>query len=320
LIRDADREEKYAQLRSLPTNQTVQLPPQPGEDRSFVPAPKALMGDVANGATATNAANVNATNAVNSTGATNGATPTNVNVNLDATPAARPAVLNSATNNAATTSPTDAQTKLAPANAAEKTNVAPNPTAPAPNNASATTAAPVPNATPTVNAPSNNANTATTSQPAATSAQPVAASAPAESTAELMLLPEQQEMKVGERRRLMVFLKTDAPLGLATATLRFDPHTLAVRSVSQGVLTPDKSGAPVLTQSVDASGVLVVSVSPAAGAQPLTGEGLLLVIEVEALAQGDASLQFDTDKVHLIATDGRTVRPRFSAGKFKVTQ
>ena len=135
-----------------------------------------------------------------------------------------------------------------------------------------------------------------------------------------MLLPEQQEMKVGERRRLMLFLKTDAPLGLATATLRFDPKTLAVRSISQGVFASDKSLAPVLTQSVDPSGVLLVSISPAAGAQPLSGEGLLVVVEVEALAQGDASLQFDADKVHLIATDGRTVRPQVSAGKFKVTQ
>jgi hypothetical protein len=140
------------------------------------------------------------------------------------------------------------------------------------------------------------------------------------STAELVLLPEQQELKVGERRRVMLFLKTDAPLGLATATLRFDPKSLAVRSVSQGVFAADRSLAPVLTQSVDPSGVLLVSVSPAAGAQPLTGEGLLVVVEVEALAPGDSGLQFDADKVHLVATDGRAVRPQVSGGKFKVTQ
>jgi hypothetical protein len=135
-----------------------------------------------------------------------------------------------------------------------------------------------------------------------------------------MLLPERQELKVGERRRVMVFMKTDAPLGLATATLRFDPKALAVRSVSQGGLGAAGSGAPVVTQSVDASGVLVFSVSPAAGAQPLTGEGLLLVIEVEGLAPGETGLQFDADKVHLVATDGRTVRPRTTPGRFKVTQ
>jgi hypothetical protein len=135
------------------------------------------------------------------------------------------------------------------------------------------------------------------------------------------MLPEQQDLKVGERRRVMVFLKTDAPLGLATATLRFDTRALAVRSVSQGMLSTDKAAAPVLTQSIDSEkGVLFVSISPAAGAQPITGEGLLLVIEVEALAAGEAVLQFDADKLHLIATDGRTVRPKATAGRMKVTQ
>jgi general secretion pathway protein D len=147
-----------------------------------------------------------------------------------------------------------------------------------------------------------------------------AAAAPAESTAELMLMTDRQELKVGERARLMVFMKTDAPIGLATATLRFDPKALAVRSVAQGGLAGDKSGAPVVTQSVDPSGVLVVSVAPAAGAPALTGEGLLLVIEVEGLAPGETGLQFDADKVHLVATDGRTVRARTTPGRFRVTQ
>jgi hypothetical protein len=135
-----------------------------------------------------------------------------------------------------------------------------------------------------------------------------------------MLMTDRQDLKVGERGRVMLFLKTDAPLGLATATLRFDPKALAVRSVTQGGLAGDKAGAPVVTQSVDPSGVLVVSVAPAAGAAALTGEGLLLVIEVEGLAPGESGLQFDADKVHLVATDGRTVRPRTTPGRFKVTQ
>jgi hypothetical protein len=130
-------------------------------------------------------------------------------------------------------------------------------------------------------------------------------------------MTDSQELKVGERRRLMLFLKTDAPLGLATATLRFDPKALAVRSVVQGGLGGDKAG---VTQSVDPSGVLVVSVAPAAGTPALTGEGLLLVIEVEGLAPGETGLQFDADKVHLVATDGRTVRARTTPGRFKVTQ
>jgi hypothetical protein len=264
LIRDADREDAVAaaliRARSLPTNQTVQLPPQPGEDVTFVPAPKALIQS-AIGNTTPNDASVAASGT--------GAQAVNVSLNTSAPEPPRTAAIASAPNGGAATT-----------------------------TAATTTAA-------------------ATTTPASSS---TSSSATAESVAELLMLPEQQELKVGERRRVMVFLKTDAPLGLATATLRFDPKALAVRSVSQGGLAGDKALAPTLTQSVDPSGVLLVTVAPAAGAPPLTGEGLLLVIEIEGLAAGETSLQFDAEKVHLIATDGRTVRSRVTPGRFKVTQ
>ena len=273
MIRDADREDQYARLRSLPTNQTVQLPPQPGEEDSFIPAPKPLADAAANDATAPATSPAAASSPAN----TSGAVAVNVSLNTSA----------------GANGVTPGFDALKPNESASGPRVEPAAgDQPAPSLSSAS---------------------------AAVAVAPVV-SAPAAATAELLMLPEQQELKVGERRRVMVFLKTDAPVGLATATLRFDPRAVAVRSVSQGTLAADKSGAPVLTQSIDPKGVLVVSVSPAAGAQPLTGEGLLLVIEVEALAAGDASLRFDADKVHLIATDGRSVAPRVSAGKLKVTQ
>ncbi len=87
------------------------------------------------------------------------------------------------------------------------------------------------------NATANNTNAAPATNNAAAPAAVAAAPAAAESTAELLLMTDRQELKVGERSRVMVFLKTDAPLGLATATLRFDPKALAVRSVTQGGLT-----------------------------------------------------------------------------------
>jgi general secretion pathway protein D len=262
LIRDANREEQFAKMRALPTNQTVQLPAQPGDEAvTFVPAPKALIQTALNDSAA-------AAQQQNADGARA------VSVSLDANAAAKPRT-------------------------AEAT-----PAAPVVNNA----AAPAPTVENKNAAVANNAAAAPAVAP------------PTESAAELLLLPEQQELKVGERRRVMVFLKTDAPVGLAAATLRFDPKALAVRSVSQGSLGGDKSLAPVVTQSVDPSGVLVLSVAPAAGSRPLTGEGLLLVIEVEGLAPGETGLQFDADKVHLIATDGRVVRPHTTPARFKVTQ
>ena len=277
MVNQADKEDQYARLRSLPTNQTVQLPTQPAtEEVTFVPAPRALANTAAALSATSNAVGASAAPAVN------------VSLNTGALPAESPAVALNATDKPVAAD--DATTNAAQTNVTATASVATSPTE---MNAASTT-----NATAAVNN-----------------------SAHAESAAELLLVPEQSEAKVGERRRVMVFLKTDAPLGLATATLRFDPRVLAVRSVTQGVLSADKSGAPVLTQSVDASkGVLVVSVVPASGAQPLTGEGLLLVIEVEALSPGDAVLQFDADKLHLIAIDGRTVSPKAAAGRIKVTQ
>jgi general secretion pathway protein D len=272
MIREADREDQYARLRSLPTNQTIQLPPQPGEEVSFVPAPKPLADAAANEAGAP------ATSPANASSASNAAGAVAVNVSLNTSAGAN-----------------------GPASGVDAPK--PNGSASGPRVEPAADDQPAPSI--------SNASHATTT----------GASAPAAAaTAELLMLPERQELKVGERRRVMVFLKTDAPVGLATATLRFDPRALSVRSVTQGTLAADKSGATVLTQSIDPKGVLVVSVSPAAGAQPLTGEGLLLVIEVEALAAGDASLQFDADKVHFIATDGRSVAPHVTASKLKVTQ
>ena len=286
MIIDAEREEQLAKnlinARKLPTTQAVQLPPPPGEEVSFVPAPKLLAGTAANlSGPATTAAAATTTAA---TTTANQPAAVNASVKTPDGQQATPATTNASSGAAAQPAALSGQGKPESIPVVNTT----------PNNVAALT----PNVAPTANA----------------------AAVATESVAELLLMPERQEMKVGERRRVMVFLKTDAPVGLATATLRFDPRALVVRSVSQGMLTTDASKAPVLTQSVDPSGVLLLSITPAAGAQPLTGEGLLLMIEVEALAAGDTSLTFDQDKLHLIASDGRSIRARFNASGFKVTQ
>jgi general secretion pathway protein D len=277
LVRDAEREEQFAKMRQLPTNQNVQLPAQPGDEAvTFVPAPKALIQTALSDAAAAQQNNAGATA---------------VSVSLDANAAATP---RPAANGTSTTTVTPAVNNVAPPAVENKTAAAPSE-----GNAAA-------------------ANKAVTNNAVVKDAS--AASAPAESEAQLLLLPGQQELKVGERGRVMVLLKTEAPLGLAAATLRFDPKALAVRSVTQVGFGDDKSLAPVVTKTVDPTGVLVLSVAPAAGARPLTGEGLLVVIEVEGLAPGETSLLFDADKVHFIATDGRTVLPRTVPGRLKVTQ
>jgi general secretion pathway protein D len=143
----------------------------------------------------------------------------------------------------------------------------------------------------------------------------------ARSAAGLMLLPRLQEMRVGERRRIALLLKTDAPLGLAALTFKFDPQQLRISEVSMGNLLAGSAGGaqPVMTQSVDAKGILLVSVVPPAGAQ-LTGAGVLVFIDVEAVGAGEGSFSFDKNNVHLVAADGRSVLLDLSEVKVVVKQ
>ena len=123
---------------------------------------------------------------------------------------------------------------------------------------------------------------------------------------ELSLSPEQGQMKVGEKRQIALAVRTGAPLGMAVLTLRFDPHVLKVNSVTAGGLFANAKTAPALTQSVDQNGMLLVSLTPAAGSA-VSGEGTLLNIEFEAIAAGDSLLAFDLANVHLVASDGRNI-------------
>ena len=129
---------------------------------------------------------------------------------------------------------------------------------------------------------------------------------PAAGVVELSLSPDQSEMRVGEKRQLALGVRTGAPLGLAVLTLRFDPRVMKINSVTTGALFANAKTAPALTQSVDQNGMLLVSLTPAAGS-PVSGEGVLLNIEFEAVAGGDSLLSFDLPNVHLVASDGRNI-------------
>ncbi len=139
--------------------------------------------------------------------------------------------------------------------------------------------------------------------------------------AQLKLATTDEALKVGEKRRFAVELKSDVPLGLAVLTLRFDPRVVAVRGVSAGTMFADnKDGAPRITQSVDANGVCLISISALGGAQPIKGAGVLLFIDVEAIAAGDSGLAFDKDNIHLVATDARDVVLELSQGQTTIKQ
>jgi general secretion pathway protein D len=123
---------------------------------------------------------------------------------------------------------------------------------------------------------------------------------------ELRMVSEKGELRVGEKQQLTVQVKSNAPLGLAVLTMRFDPNVIKIKSVSAGSIFLNAKVAPTITQSVDEHGLMLVSLAPAAGSA-VNGEGALINFEVEAIGAGDSALAFDLANVHLVASDGRSV-------------
>ena len=127
---------------------------------------------------------------------------------------------------------------------------------------------------------------------------------PAASVMEVSLTPGKSELKVGDKQQLQLRVKSDAPLGLALVTLRFDPKVLKVNSISMGDLFANAKTPPTLTQSVDTHGMMLISLTPAAGSA-VTADGAIFDIDVQALAAGDSTLAFDLSNVNIVASDGR---------------
>ncbi|MDQ3586281.1 MAG: hypothetical protein M3407_10965 [Acidobacteriota bacterium] len=137
--------------------------------------------------------------------------------------------------------------------------------------------------------------------------------------AALFVMANQREMRAGEKQRLMIFVKTDVPLNLAAASLRFDPKMLRVVSITKGSLFGEApAAAPAITPSIDAGrGTLLALVAPASGT-PIKGMGVMLFVEIEALATGNTEISFNQSAVHLMSTDGRNIPAQFTPVRLTV--
>lgn len=153
-----------------------------------------------------------------------------------------------------------------------------------------------------------NAQLTSLPKPIETAVSPV--SAPA-SASQISLNPGDEPMKVGEKRWLTVKLNSDTPLALATVALRFDPKIMKIVNVSAGtMLAKVKEGSEpgaTVTQSTTPAGVCLVSISNLTGVASIKGEGVLLYIEVEALAAGDAGIVFEKGAMNFVGTDFHNV-------------
>jgi general secretion pathway protein D len=153
------------------------------------------------------------------------------------------------------------------------------------------------------------ANAVLTSMPKLIETSVSAVSAPIR-TSQVSLLTGDEALKVGEKRWLTLKLNSDTPLALGTVALRFDPKVVKITAVSAGTLLAKVKegtgpGASVM-QSIN-PGVCLVSISNLNGVASIKGDGVLLYVEVEALAPGDAGLVFEKGAMHFVGMDARDV-------------
>lgn len=296
MLRETEREEQIAAARKLPKQVTIQLPD--AATVTYEPAKTA-------------AAPADATIAANKTDAAN----STANGNTVSPQPQAPPVLKPADN---------------------RTDVAlQNDVAPQPKSAALTSAPPVAEqktdvATALKNVISSPTDVSTTSMKAkqdATVAEIPAAKSdavpgpkriePAPSLIELSLTADQTELKVGEKRQVVVDLKSEAPFGLAVIALRFDPRVIKISAVSAGSLFANAKNPPTITQSIDEHGMVLLSIAPAAGSV-IIADGKLLNLEIEGIAAGDSGLSFDLSNVHLVASDGRALTMQVEPVKLTV--
>ena len=140
--------------------------------------------------------------------------------------------------------------------------------------------------------------------------------------AQLSFLPSNDVMKVGEKRRYAIQLNSDVPLSMALLALRFDPKVVKVHGLTAGSIIPTSGAtAPIFTPLVDAAaGTCMISISSLNGKASFGGSGPLLFIDIEAIGQGNASLVFMKETLHLVATDARDLSAEVVQGTATVKQ
>jgi general secretion pathway protein D len=304
MLLEVGRDEQLAAARAVPTHAQVELPEAPAVSQTQEPAARQVSyvtnrPESAAARVETAAARVESAAATVGSSAAEETTFVPAPRQLMSAAATEPAAARPATRDAALSTPAESSTataespKLVPGNSLFSFEKAANNAAA--NNATAPTTPPS-----SSNAPSSFPVSYITEKPLTDRAAATASSAAA-----LRLMSEPQALRVGERRQLKLLLKTDAPLGLLALSFRLDPRLLAVRAVVAGTLAGSDEAR--VTHSITPGGVLLVTVAPAHAESAVTGAGVLLTFEVEALAPGADPLRFDADDVYLVATDGRKV-------------
>jgi general secretion pathway protein D len=304
MIREADREDQLAAARKIPTNVVVQLPdaePPP----TYVPAPKSMM---ASSEGATPAATTTAQPATAQAGTTTPAlTPV---ASTGSLPLPSNALVNALAQLTGEPPPAPAALVDKSAGGAPRTIEVAQP---------ASKSSTTPTVAPDLSAKNQTSASSSLGDKIKTNllGKPPAMPEPPALSVQVRLMPESQEMKVGEKRRVALVLVSKEPLGNLIARLRFDPRAVAMRGISQGEWTESAQSQPTIMQTIDPAGVVSIAISPQPGAPLKSGANVVLYIEVEALATGESVISFD-ESAQVVAADGRSAKLQMTESRLTV--
>ncbi|HYP02483.1 MAG TPA: hypothetical protein VER76_19990, partial [Pyrinomonadaceae bacterium] len=80
-----------------------------------------------------------------------------------------------------------------------------------------------------------------------------------------------------------------------------------------------KAASPSITPSIDARGSLLALIAPAAS-MPISGMGVLLFVEIEAVGAGASDVTLDQSGVHLMSVSGQNVATQLANTRLTVKQ
>lgn len=129
-------------------------------------------------------------------------------------------------------------------------------------------------------------------------------------TADLTLPTDLKAMKAGERAKVAVVINSSAEFRSGVVGLRFDSAKLAIRSVAMGDAFGASANLPV-TPFLNQNGRMFVSLTAKDGVATLNG-GTLVIVEVEAIADGVPVIAFETEVLNLLTADGKNFAIKFN--------
>jgi general secretion pathway protein D len=149
--------------------------------------------------------------------------------------------------------------------------------------------------------------------PISTQKQPLVNTIVSGGEASLHFASSTQTMKVGEKRRFSLTLKTGVPVIQALLAFKFDPKVVAIRFKGVPQSTPFANAQDISMDPV--GGGLFVTVAPPTNAKSITGEVTVLQFDVEAIAPGQSSISFNPELLSMIAANGGKMNLKYEAGQ-----